>query len=393
MSVNAFDTAASSQFANGAQLGQFPARADLENGFSDSKYDGHRPEIALALFKSEVPTSELFDNARRRVDEVDAVKETFVPIFLTNYCHADCAMCGMRVSNDEMTRKFAGRRLVEEQLQILHRAENVRGVGFLTGEYADKFTRLANAFYVGWAINRAFQIGFEKIFFNIGSLEPDELEVLTDWIEPGDPRVTMCVFQETYDRDRYNRIMGRNGVGSPKADYDRRIRTFDNWLDAGFKTVNPGFLVGLHNVEIELVKALRHLDHLSSRGANIYMSLPRLRPALGLSNTTKVGDDDYLRVIAVIALLYPAAGMVITTREDMAFQDKALPLIRTVSPGSPDVAPYRWDGEADNEIGSSQFMIPDHRRPRDILSRIAQSGYEVRYFDRMAQHDLAEVRP
>ncbi|HTT99573.1 MAG TPA: 3-methyl-2-indolic acid synthase [Rhizomicrobium sp.] len=362
-------------------------------GFTRPEHAGSKPALALALFRSAIPTDDIYRLAKARVDEISASKETFVPIFLTNHCEADCAMCGMRTSNGELHRKFSGRSVVDEQLRILRDAEHVRGVGFLTGEYADKFTRYVNAFYVGWAINRALSYGFEKVFFNIGSMAPDEIAVLADWLEPGDERITMCVFQETYDLEKYDSVIGRRGRHTPKADFDKRLRSFENWLDAGFKAVNPGFLVGLHDLDQELVRILHHIDGLKARDAKIYVSLPRLRPALGVSNKTKIGDDAYIRLISVIALLYPEAGIVITTREDVEFQDRALPLIRTLSPGSPDVSPYRWEGNAANDVESSQFVIPDHRRPRDILSRLKGNGYDVRYFEHAPRpHPSGELR-
>lgn len=362
-------------------LSQAELHALLEDESRISDDPKQRAAQALALFTCDaIPTEALRARGQFRVDQTQTEKETFVPIFVTNHCHADCAMCGMRRSNDGLVRKFSGRRTIEEQLRILAEVDGVQGVGFLTGEYQDKYTRYVNAFYIGWAIHTALRFGFSKVFFNIGSMTTDEIAVLSEWLDEGDERVTMCVFQETYNVDRYRRFMTDRRGDVPKADFERRLSSFDNWLDAGFKTVNPGFLVGLHDVREELVQLLLHVAHLSHRGAQIYVSLPRLRPALGFSEKAKVEDAVYERLIAVVAYLSPRAGIVLTTREDMAFQDRVLPLVRTVSPGSPDVAPYRWDQEAPNDERSSQFLIPDLRRPRDILSRMTQNGYRFRYF-------------
>jgi 2-iminoacetate synthase len=362
-------------------LSQAELQALLQNESVISDDPQKRAAQALALFSCDaIATESIRVRGQYRVEQTATEKETFVPIFVTNHCHADCAMCGMRRSNDELVRKFSGRQAIEEQLRILREVDGVQGVGFLTGEYQDKYTRYVNAFYIGWAIHTALRFGFRKIFFNIGSMTPDEISVLAEWLDEGDERVTMCVFQETYNVDRYQRFMTDRRGDVPKADFERRLSSFDNWLDAGFKTVNPGFLVGLHDVREELVQLLLHVGHLSHRGARIYVSLPRLRPALGFSNKAKVEDAVYERLIAVVAYLSPHTGIVLTTREDMAFQDRLLPLVRTLSPGSPDVAPYRWGQDAPNDERSSQFLIPDHRRPRDILARMTQHGYRFRYF-------------
>lgn len=340
---------------------------------------------ALALFCCDsIPTESIIKRATQRVGAIAIEKETFVPIFVTNYCQSECKMCGMRQGNSKLVRKFSGKKKIEEQLAILREVDGVSGVGFLTGEYQDKYTRYVNAFFTGWAINTAIKLGFEKIFFNIGSMTLDEIEVLGEWLPQGEEKITMCVFQETYNLEKYKRFMGEDSAEIPKADFWRRINSFDNWLDAGFKTVNPGFLVGLHDPQEELVNILFHIEHLTRRGAKIYVSVPRLRPALGASNRTVVSDDIYIRLIATIAYFSPHAGIVLTTREDMEFQDKVLPFARTLSPGSPDVTPYRWQEEAPNDEYSSQFLIPDHRRPRDILNRLYDNGYQFKYFQSKA---------
>jgi len=353
----------------------------LENEAKIADEAATKATQALALFCCDsISTETIMERAAQRVGSLAIEKETFVPIFVTNYCQSECKMCGMRQGNSKLLRKFSGKKKIEEQLAILREVDGVSGVGFLTGEYQDQYTRYANAFFTGWAINTALQMGFEKIFFNIGSMTLDEIEVLGEWLPQGEEKVTMCVFQETYNLQKYKKFMGEDSAEIPKADFWRRIDSFDNWLDAGFKTVNPGFLVGLHDPKEELVNILFHVEHLTRRGAKIYVSLPRLRPALGTSNRTVVSDDIYIRLIATVAYFSPNAGIVLTTREDMEFQDKVMPFIRTLSPGSPDVTPYRREKEAPNDEYSSQFLIPDHRRPRDILKRLYDNGYRFKYF-------------
>lgn len=357
------------------RLDQFPRT--FENGLE-------RAAVALKIFDDPtISTEKLMSLAANVIQGAMPSKETFVPIFLTNHCHASCKMCGMRKGNDKLHRAFSTKSQIEEQLKILYHAEHVRAVGFLTGEYQDSYTRLANAFLVGWALSRAFELGFERTYFNIGSLTAEEVAVLADWVRPHQERpTTMCVFQETYDLNTYEKFMGRAGQDGPKTDYFRRMRSYDNWLEAGFKYVNPGFLVGLNAIDEDMCSLMLHVDKLLRRGATVSISLPRLRPALGASNRSIVSDEVYLRVIATVALVCPNSRIVLTTREDEYFQDKALPIIGTLSPGSPDVSPYKWDDTARNDPESSQFLIPDHRRPRDILGRLVDRGFDFRYFVR-----------
>jgi 2-iminoacetate synthase len=340
-----------------------------------------RPAVALALWSDPtVRTAELQQAAEARCGVRRPRLHTFVPLYTTNHCDSECKMCSMRKGNTRMQRKFASRNEIIEQLEILYHHEGVRGVGFLTGEYEDKYVRLSTAFRIGWCMRTALDMGYERIYFNIGSMEPDEIAVLGEWITRDEP-VTMCVFQETYDRESYRRFMGSTSSGVPKADYDRRVVSFDRWLDAGYRYVNPGVLVGLHkDVSAELVRLVAHGAHLRKRGAVVDLSIPRMRPAMSSRDSTPVGDEDYLRMMAVLAFTCPEQRLVLTTREPQEFQDRAIGLAGVISPGSPDVAPYRAGEQAVNDLTTSQFLVADLRRPRFILSRIESNGTEVCYF-------------
>jgi len=339
---------------------------------------------ALALLRdTEVSTDEIYSAAVGLLSARRPALHTFVPLYTANHCASDCKKCGMRRSNTAMVREFAGKRQIEDQLDILLHHEQVRGVGFLTGEYDDEYTRLANAFRIGWAIRTAIDMGFERVYFNIGSLTAAEIDVLSDWIEPDEP-VTMCVFQETYDRGTYARFMG-DADGAPKGDYDRRVSSFDRWLDAGHRWVNPGVLIGLHDVESELVSLVSHVRHLEARGAVVDISLPRLRPAMAASNRTRVTDEPYVRMMSVVALSCPDQRLVLTNREDREFRDRVIDLCGVISPGSPDVAPYRRDGRLTNREESSQFLVAELSRPSEILRAITDGGREVALFGDAAQ--------
>nr|ADH93698.1 NocE [Actinokineospora fastidiosa] len=347
----------------------------------DDEPGASRPAVALALWEDEsVSTAELVAAAELRCAERTPRLHTYVPLYTTNHCDSECKMCSMRKGNARMERKFSGRDEIIDQLRILFEHEGVRGVGFLTGEYEDKYTRLSTAFRIGWAIRTALDMGFERVYFNIGSMEPDEIDVLAEWVRRDDP-VTMCVFQESYDRETYSKFMGGTVSGVSKADYDRRVVSFDRWLDKGFRYVNPGVLIGLHlDVAAELVTLVAHGAHLKDRDAVVDLSVPRMRPAMSSRDSTRIKDDEYMRLMAVLAFTCPEQRLVLTTREPQEFQDQAIGLAGVISPGSPDVAPYRADSQARNEETTSQFLVADLRRPRHILGRIEAGGTKVGHF-------------
>ena len=337
--------------------------------------------VAIALFNDRrVKTEAIVAAASQRLAGRRPQLHTFVPLYTTNYCDSECKMCAMRVGNRKLVREFAGRRAIEEQLDILYNDEHVRGVGFLTGEYRDKFSRLASAFRIGWAMRTALDRGFRRVYFNIGSMERDEIDVLADWVSPNEP-VTMCVFQETSDRTTYARFMG-TGDAYPKSDFDRRYHSFDHWLDAGFRDVNLGALVGLcDDPTIEIANLLSHVSSLAAIGAVVEISMPRLRPAFAARKGSRVSDDQYLRTLAAVAFACPEQRLVLTTRESEEFQQRAIDLCGVFSPGSPDVTPYQRFAQARNDVATSQFAIADTRRPREILADLESSGRPVANFE------------
>src|SRR5947199_10823999 len=63
-------------------------------------------EAAALLLAPDVSTEDLLAIARaRRSDRTHL--ETFSPLYLTNDCDAECLMCGMRRTNDDLVRETA----------------------------------------------------------------------------------------------------------------------------------------------------------------------------------------------------------------------------------------------------------------------------------------------
>ncbi len=347
-----------------------------------------RAALAAALWQDRsIANEELVAAAERRLASRNPQIHAFVPLYTTNHCDSECKMCGMRKGNERLIRQYAGKKDLEEQLEILYHHEHVRGVIFLTGEYQEKYARLSTAFRIGWAIRQALDMGFQRVHFNIGSMEQDEIEILGEWVGRDEP-VGIAVFQETYDHDAYRRFMGES-TEIPKADYERRLSTFDRWIDNGFRYLNAGVLVGLHDdIQSELVRVIAHATHLRQRGAVVDVSLPRVRPALSARNSTRLADDEYLRMMAAFAFACPDQRLVLSSRENAEFQKRSISLCGVVSPGSPDVTPYQRHGAPRNNEESSQFIVGDLRPPREALQRIRAEGRSMRFFEMPEEQPL-----
>jgi len=340
-------------------------------------------DLAALLLARDVDTDELLDLAGRRPTGGPHL-ETFSPLYLTNECDAECAMCGMRRLNPKLVRETANDPVVAQQLDLLYR-RGLRGVALVTGEYHHGPRRDDMLAKVELAAVTALELGFEHVLINAGSLDADEYRRLLSKLPVGRdekiaPRLTMCTFQETYDPTVYRRFIGSNPA-NPRADFVRRLENFDRAIDAGLRSVNPGVLLGLHrDTAFELLALLAHARHLLARGAQVYVSLPRLRKATGTAHHAGVSDDLLFRFAAIVSFGVPDAKVVISTREAPSVQRRLLPVIGVLTPGSPGVAPYTEAG-ARFEIEASQFEVLDQRPIEAVLADaiadgIAIAGYE-----------------
>ena len=337
-------------------------------------------ELATLFLSPRIGADELLAIARRRRPPGGPRLETFSPLYLTNECDAECRMCGMRRTNDELVRETATATTAEEQLDILAR-RGIRAVALLTGEYRHGAQRRAMIARAAAALRAALVRGFVHVLVNIGSLDAPEYDVLLDGVprRPDGrvaPQVTMCTFQETYDPAAYARFMGVNPA-NPRSDFARRVTNFDRAADAGIWAANPGVLLGLNrDLAYELLALLAHVRHLRRRGMEVYVSLPRLRKASGTPRAAGVSDELLARIVAVLSFGVPDAKVVISTREPPAIQRRLLPVIGVLTPGSPGVAPYTETG-ARFELEASQFEVLDHRPIEAILGEYLAAGATI----------------
>ena len=334
-------------------------------------------DLATLFLSNDVPTKTLLEVARQLQAPGAPRIETFSPLYISNECDAECLMCGMRRVNTELHRATASEVVIDEQLDILHR-RGLRGVALLTGEYQRGSLRSEMLKRTTTAARSALERGFSHVLINIGSLETEEYEAyfgeLTSCRDTS--LLTMCTFQETYDPIVYKRFMGSDRK-NPRSDFKRRLENFDRATDAGFRSANPGVLLGLnHDLAYELLALGAHVRHLLARELTVYISLPRLRKASGAAHHAGVSDDDLIRVVSLLSAAFPEAKVVISTREAPDMQRLLVPVIGVLTAGSPGVAPYT-DRDARFEIKESQFEVTDQRPIEVILAEHIAAGATI----------------
>lgn len=331
------------------------------------------PTDAATLWFADSDCEAIYDAARLAGERRNPPLETFSPLYLTNTCDAECRMCGMRRDNDALVRETAAPEQVDEQLDTL-KSRGMNAVALLTGEYrSDRRGWAIDA--VSRALRRTEELGFGHVLLNMGSLEPEELTAVLAGVSRNPdgsiaPKVTMCTFQETYSREHYGRFMGKSD-DNPRADYDRRLENFDRAREAGMRIANPGVLIGLNpDLAFEMIALILHTQHLLETGMEVYLSVPRLRLTAGGLSPRGASDDEFIRLVSLLALTVPDGKIVLTTREPKEIQRKLVPICTVLSAGSASVAPYTADG-AKFPLETSQFEVIDQRPFEDILEEYA----------------------
>lgn len=298
--------------------------------------------------------------------------ETFVPLYISNKCDSYCSMCNLQHSNFEIDRIEASLEKINEQLHIIYEYEKIRAVCILTGELFSHEDRLRNLSLVCDTIQLAFEIGFERVFFNIGSLQNHEIEFIQARI-PQRRDVVLSLFQETYEEIYYKKHFGRHPDRNAKADFISRRSTVDRWLDYGFVNVDLGILLGFKPVGEDVHLLIEHAQQCIRRGAEVYISTPRIKGG-------SVDDEEYCSILQEIRQKVPDAKIILTTREKIELMNKMIDIIAVISPGSSDVCPYNRGGYIANDPRTSQFVIDEKRmRPYDVLMNFSCSK-PVKYF-------------
>lgn len=299
--------------------------------------------------------------------------ETFVPLYISNKCDSYCSMCNSNCMNKSMRRIEASIEEIENQLHILFDYEKVSAVCILTGELFDPMERLHNIKLVCASINKAFSIGFKKVFFNIGSLQTYEISYIYNHTSCHDS-IVLSLFQETYDKKYYLQHFGIHPEHNAKADYQNRLDTIDRWLSFGFFNVDLGILLGFKPIGNDVEELMKHANKCISLGANVYISTPRIKGG-------QVDDNQYLNILENIHNSIPTAKIIITTREKLNFINNVLDIVSVVSPGSSDICPYNKGDFILNDSSTSQFVIESKRmRPFDVLSSLSYNGC-IEYFN------------
>lgn len=283
----------------------------------------------------------------------------YAPLYLSNYCENACVYCGFS-SGLKIPRLSLASGEIEEECRAIART-GIQSILLLTGE-----SRLHTPpGYLKAAVETAARY-FPDIALEVYPLETAEYRALC---AAGVDGVT--IYQETYDRARYAELH----PSGKKRDYDWRYAAPSRIAEAGIRRISIGPLLGLAGWRADIPAAFEHLRGLEKEypGVEYSLSFPRLRD-FGGHGCRPVSDAEMVRIMCAARILFPRAGINLSTRESARFRDNVVPLAVTrLSAGSLTTV----GGYARKSAGNApQFPVNDGRGLEEIKAMLGGLGFD-----------------
>ncbi|MBP1671370.1 MAG: hypothetical protein H6Q22_942 [Bacteroidetes bacterium] len=339
------------------------------------KLKGLNLEEVAALLRVQDPTviHSIMNTARTVKEEIYGKRLVlFAPIYTGNACINNCTYCSFRRDNKLIKRKVLTMdEIAQETRTLLH--EGHKRVLLICGE-----SKLNNTDYMVEAIRTTYAVkehdGRDYIRRINVELAPMEVE---DFAKLKAEKIgTYVCFQETYDPLLYGKF---HPADTKKGDYEYRLTVMDRAMEGGINDVGIGALLGLVDYRFEVLAMMEHAAHLERAfGCGPHtVSVPRIEPAEGAPNAadipSKVSDNDFKKIVAIIRIALPYTGIILSTRENDAMRTELIHYgISQVSAGSR-TNPGSYAHEEDQT--GSQFSLGDHRTLDQMISALADEGF------------------
>lgn len=299
----------------------------------------------------------------------------FAPLYVGNHCSNNCSYCGFRSSNVKAVRKTLCEAELEAEVRALESVGHKRLV-MVWGEHAlYSPTHIADAVRKVYSISEGKTGEIRRVNINAAPLDTDGFREVR---EAGIG--TYQIFQETYDPRLYQKYH----LSGKKSDYNYRLTALDRAMDAGIDDVGIGALLGLADWRFEVMGLVRHANHLEAcYGVGPHtISFPRIKAASEVEQESflEVSDSDFMRLIAILRLAVPYAGMILTAREPDSLRREAMALGVSQIDGGTKIeiggyAKAMQESKNSQDIGSEQFMINDERSLNEVVFQLMQGGY------------------
>lgn len=340
--------------------------------------EGLTPEETAVLLNLEDKEliEEMFKAARQVKEKLYGKRlVVFAPLYVSNYCVNNCTYCGYKYCNNELKRKKLNKEQLIEEVKVLESLGHKR-IALEAGE--DPVN--APLDYILDCIKSIYSIKFDngsirRINVNIAATTVENYKRLKD-AEIG----TYILFQETYHKPTYEKLH----VSGPKHNYNYHTTAMHRAREAGIDDIGMGVLYGLYDYKYETLAMLMHaMDLEETTGVGPHtLSVPRIRPAENVSLENYpylVDDEDFKKIVAILRLAVPYAGLILSTREEPGLRDEIIALgVSQVSTGSCTGVGGYSEAYSDPEE-KPQFEVGDHRSPVEMIESLMEAGYIPSY--------------
>jgi len=293
----------------------------------------------------------------------------FTPLYIANYCENYCVYCGFNCYNHIQRMKLSMEQ-IEHEMQIIAES-GMEEILILTGESRGQ----SDVHYIGEACRLARKY-FRMVGLEIYPVNTDEYRYLH---ECGADYVT--VFQETYDRDKYEslHLLGHKRVWPYRFDSQERA------LRGGMRGVAFSALLGLSDFRRDALASALHVYFLQRKYPHAEMSLscPRLRPIINNEkiNPLDVHEKQLCQIICAYRIFLPFVGITVSSRESASFRNGIVKIAATkvsagVSTGIGDHESKYSGKESQAAQGDEQFEIDDDRSLERMYQDIAEEGLQ-----------------
>ncbi len=297
----------------------------------------------------------------------------FAPLYISNLCANNCLYCAFKLDNQEIKRKALTVTEIDQQTKWLLGRGHKR-ILMVCGEEAphgksniDYYTEAMKAIYAA-AVG---QHKIKRVNVNCAPLDVNEFKQLK-----AAGIGTYQIFQETYHEQTY-RQMHPSG---PKSDPDNRLDAVDRAFNAGIDDIGIGALFGLYDYRFETLGLLCHIEHMEEKfkvGPHT-ISVPRIEPAegskLSLNPPYKISDNDFKKVVAILRLSVPYAGIIMSTRENALMRDALLSLGVSQVSAESNTSPGGYSVDSQAKAGG-QFSLGDQRSLDEIVGALIAYDY------------------
>lgn len=288
----------------------------------------------------------------------------YAPIYLTSQCVNYCLYCGFRFPHGIRRRHLS----VEEARQqaALLRRRGMYRVLLVAGE----FPGLASIDYLETIVAALVEMGLTVDV----EVAPQSLSHYARLVRAGLNGVTL--YQEVYDRRQYRRFHPRG----PKACYDWRLEGVERAAEAGVRRLNLGILLGLGDAREELTAMIRHAVYLRSRFPQCRwaFSLPRIpQGPPGFEIPSPVSDELLVRMFCALRTAFPAAELVLSTREREALRNHLAEICITHLSAGSSTVPGGYAEPSDVHTDEGQFPVCDTRSIGEVIEWCRRSGFAI----------------